>query len=116
MVFFSLGKVERQSLSSFLGILLFFEFVEGTKTKYPFFPRKSLKVTHSVEWLLPVRNRYFCTLAVFFCSAKKLYYFFFREVLISKISRVLRRRKEKTGYVSRVKKERYLCVHTSCLF
>ena len=59
-----------------------------------FFPRKSLKATHSAERQLPLRNRYFCTFAVFF-SNQIVYYFFPRKCLQPTHSLVLRGRRNK---------------------
>ena len=61
-----------------------------------FFPRNSLKATHSAERQLPLVKRHFCTFVVyFFFPNKNVYFFFPRNSLLPTHSLVLKGRKKK---------------------
>ena len=79
IVFFFSREKFNATHSLIFGDFRFFFSRFWKKKKYNcifFFPRKSLKATHSAERQLPLRNRYFCTFAVFFFSNKNVYFFF----------------------------------------
>ena len=74
--FFS-RKSLRPLTQSFSENFVFFvsRFLEEKKNRCIFFPRKSLKATHSGERQLPLGSRYFYTFAVFFFSNEKVFFF-----------------------------------------
>ena len=63
---------------------MYFFFRISGKKKYRciyFFPRNSLKATHSAERQLPFVKRYFCTFAVYFFFPTKMCIFFFPGIV-----------------------------------
>ena len=103
-IFFFTGKSLTPLTHSFSEIFVFFfpVFVKKKIPVYFFFPRKSLKATHSAEGQLPKRNRYFCTFAVFFFFPTKInknvYFFFSQEKFIThSLTRSQGPEKKKTG-------------------
>ena len=63
-------------------VFLFFHFLERKKKNcFIFFPRKSLKATHSAERQLPLIKRYFCTFVAYFFFPTKMCIFFFPGIV-----------------------------------
>ena len=79
-----------------LCIFFFSAFLEKKKYRcISFFPRNSLKATHSAERQLPLRKRYFCTFSVYFFFQQKCVFFFPWNSLPATHSLVLKGRKKK---------------------
>ena len=96
---------------------VFFFFRIFGKKKYrciSFFPRNSLKATHSAERQLPLRKRYFCTFSLyFFFSNKNVYFFFPWNSLPATHSLVLKGRKKKN---TAAEKKKYSFSLTNSIF
>ena len=112
-VFFFSQEKFNATHSLVLGKLCIFFFRISGKKKYRciyFFPRNSLKATHSAERQLPFVKRYFCTFAVYFFFPTKMCIFFPRNSLLPTHSLVFKGRKKKIQ--PRKKKYSFLLTHS----
>ena len=95
-------------------VFFFPHFWKKKNTDVFFFPRNSLKATHSAERQLPLIKRYFCTFVVyFFFPTKDCIFSFPRNSLLPTHSLVLKGRKKK---IQPRKKKKYHFSLTHSIF